>query len=252
MTGSDYIKIYGWMRSELGLKGNELMVFALIHSHSVNGGCGCYASLKHYMDWTGASRQTIITVLKTLEEKKLVKKIGKKASTNIYVSLINIAVSVEVKKRKTAKKSTQTKTKKEPSGPDEDVQKVLDVWKQAADRLKEEGKINAVITDGLEAVKKKIRYKINTYGIDSVLEMLLKASADDFCINKAGFSLPVLMNSTVFSQTLNKQTKPKIYESMKPRKTTEELAAALGISKEKYLEDLRDGKIYDGRYLIFS
>lgn len=250
MKGNDCIVIHGWMRTDLGLKGNELMVFAMIHSFSQKGGCGCYASLKHYMDWTGASRQTVVNTLKSLEDKKLIRKSGKStSSTNIYISAVKVDVFV---KQKSQKERKPQKTKNETAEPDGDVQKALDLWKKNADRLKEEGKISAIVTDGLENARSKLKYNIGRYGAPKVMEMLDKASEDAFCVDKAGYSLPVLMNNTVFHQTLNKAIKVQTYETMKPRKSVEELAAALGITREKYLEDLADGKIYNGRYLSFS
>lgn len=70
-----YITILQEMRDQLGLKGNELIVFAFINGYS-QGGHGCYhGSLATLQEICGiASRQTAIDVLKSLVEKGLITK----------------------------------------------------------------------------------------------------------------------------------------------------------------------------------
>lgn len=65
-----YITILQEMREQLGLKGNELIVFAFINGYS-QGGHGCYhGSLATLQGICGiASRQTATDVLKSLVEK---------------------------------------------------------------------------------------------------------------------------------------------------------------------------------------
>ena len=65
-----YITILQEMRDQLGLKGNELIVFAFINGYS-QGGHGCYhGSLATLQGVCGiASRQTATDVLKSLVEK---------------------------------------------------------------------------------------------------------------------------------------------------------------------------------------
>lgn len=70
-----YITILQEMRDQLGLKGNELIVFAFINGYS-QGGQGCYhGSLATLQAICGiASRQTAIDTLKSLIEKGLIQK----------------------------------------------------------------------------------------------------------------------------------------------------------------------------------
>lgn len=70
-----YITILQEMRDQLGLKGNELIVFAFIYGYS-QGGHGCYhGSLATLQGVCGiASRQTAIDVLKSLTEKGYISK----------------------------------------------------------------------------------------------------------------------------------------------------------------------------------
>ena len=61
------------MRTSLGLKGNELLVFAIINGYSQSRQGCFYGSLAHLQELTGiASRQTVITTLQGLIEKGLI------------------------------------------------------------------------------------------------------------------------------------------------------------------------------------
>lgn len=69
-----FIGIQGWMIKKLGLKGNELIVYALIHGFSQDGRSYYYGSTKYLMESTNLSKETVLTVLQNLVAKKLVVK----------------------------------------------------------------------------------------------------------------------------------------------------------------------------------
>lgn len=70
-----YITIQQEMRDDLGLKGNELIVFAFINGYSQEGHGCYYGSLANLQRVCGiASRQTAIAVLKSLQEKGYISK----------------------------------------------------------------------------------------------------------------------------------------------------------------------------------
>ena len=70
-----YITIQQEMRDHLGLKGNELIVFAFINGYSQEGQGCYYGSLAYLQEVCGiASRQTAITTLKSLEQKGYISK----------------------------------------------------------------------------------------------------------------------------------------------------------------------------------
>lgn len=71
----NYITIQGWMRTKLKLKGNELLIYAIIYGFSQKEDQTFKASLQYLTEWIGTSKQTILTNLKSLLAKKL---IGKK------------------------------------------------------------------------------------------------------------------------------------------------------------------------------
>lgn len=62
------------MREDLGLKGNDLIVFAFINGYSQRGQ-GCYfGSLAYLQEVCGISRRTAIDILNSLVEKGLIRK----------------------------------------------------------------------------------------------------------------------------------------------------------------------------------
>ena len=87
-----YITIQQEMRDALGLKGNELLVFAVIHGFS-QGRQGCYkGSLAYLQETCGISKHTAIDILKSLVEKGLIEK------SEIYQNGVKfVAYSVSVK-----------------------------------------------------------------------------------------------------------------------------------------------------------
>ena len=65
----NYYLVQGWMLNRLGLKGTALDVYAIIYSFSQDGGSWFTGSLQYLVDFTNASRRTIINTLQNLTEK---------------------------------------------------------------------------------------------------------------------------------------------------------------------------------------
>ena len=73
----NFIVVQGWMITELQLKGNELLVYAIIYGFSQAESQVFTGSLQYLADWTLTSKQTVITSLKSLIEKGLIVKTEK-------------------------------------------------------------------------------------------------------------------------------------------------------------------------------
>ena len=73
-TKLGYMVILPWMREELDLKGNELLVYALIHGFSQESQGCFFGSLDYVCKACGCSRGTAISTLKGLCEKGLLRK----------------------------------------------------------------------------------------------------------------------------------------------------------------------------------
>lgn len=67
-----YVGLQGWMIKNLELKGNELIIFAIIYGFS-QGEQGVFnGSLQYLADWTNSTKQGVIKNIKNLIEKGLI------------------------------------------------------------------------------------------------------------------------------------------------------------------------------------
>ena len=73
----NYINISGWMVTRLGLKGNELLVYAIIYGFSQDDETRFTGSLQYLADWTNSTKQSCIKCLKSLAEKGYITKYEK-------------------------------------------------------------------------------------------------------------------------------------------------------------------------------
>lgn len=74
MRNDNYIIIEGWMVNELDLKGNELLIYAIIYGFSQAEGHTYHGTNGYLAEWIHASKQTVITTLKSLVEKGIITK----------------------------------------------------------------------------------------------------------------------------------------------------------------------------------
>lgn len=65
----NYISIQGWMITKLGLKGNELLIYAIIYGFSQTEDQTFNGSLQYLADWTNSTKQGVTKNLKSLVEK---------------------------------------------------------------------------------------------------------------------------------------------------------------------------------------
>ena len=74
INNENYILIQGWMVNELKLKGNELLIYAIIYGFSQTENQLYSGSLQYLADWTNSSKQGVILNLKSLISKELIVK----------------------------------------------------------------------------------------------------------------------------------------------------------------------------------
>lgn len=72
IKNENYICIQGFMVNELKLKGNELLIYAIIYGFAQDGDNVFTGSLQYLADWTNSTRQGVIKCLKSLVEKKYI------------------------------------------------------------------------------------------------------------------------------------------------------------------------------------
>lgn len=71
---TNFITIQGWMRTKLNLKGNELLIYALIYGFSQDGRSRFNGSRKYISEWCGCALDTVDRSLGSLVDKGLIAK----------------------------------------------------------------------------------------------------------------------------------------------------------------------------------
>ncbi len=75
IRNENYFVVKGFMINELNLKGNELMIYAIIYGFSQSENQYFTGSLNYLMSWTGGTdKKTVIKTLNSLIKKGLIKK----------------------------------------------------------------------------------------------------------------------------------------------------------------------------------
>lgn len=75
ITDDNYFIVQGWMITQLGLKGTDLLVYAVVYGFSQDGETEFTGSLQYLSDFCGGiSRPTVISSLKRLTEGGLIEK----------------------------------------------------------------------------------------------------------------------------------------------------------------------------------
>ena len=90
MKKNGFFIIERFMVDDLKLKGNELIIYGIIYGFSKNNS-SFEGSLNYLAGWIGSSKQTVITVIKSLMNKGLIQRVGvnKSMRTYIYKALDN-------------------------------------------------------------------------------------------------------------------------------------------------------------------
>ena len=74
MENTDFVNIQGWMINELNLKGNELIIYALIYGFTKDGVSEFRGSRQYMADWTNTSVRSVQNVVNSLVDKRMIEK----------------------------------------------------------------------------------------------------------------------------------------------------------------------------------
>lgn len=93
----NYFCVQGWMVTELGLKGNALMLYAIIYGFSQTANTAFTGSVDYLCEWLGGvSRPTVINTLDNLVEKGLLTKSSTTKGAIIYNSYVAVRASKKI------------------------------------------------------------------------------------------------------------------------------------------------------------
>lgn len=75
VKAENYIVIQGWMLTDLQLKGNELIIYAIIYGFTQSGDEQVFSGTISYLsEWTNLTKVSVISILKSLTEKGYITK----------------------------------------------------------------------------------------------------------------------------------------------------------------------------------
>ena len=74
MKENNYITIPGFLRTRLNLKGNELLITALIYGFSQDGKSWFHGKTEYIAEWVGVSEKHVLRILKNLTDKGVLEK----------------------------------------------------------------------------------------------------------------------------------------------------------------------------------
>lgn len=86
---SNYVVIRGWMLTRLGLKGNELMIYAVIYGFTQNGETEFVGSMKYLADWTNSTIESVRKCIKSLIDKGYIIKSLDGSGVNAYKAVLS-------------------------------------------------------------------------------------------------------------------------------------------------------------------
>lgn len=120
MKSGTFIVIQDWMITKLNLKGNDLLVYAIIYGFSQDGESRFTGSLQYLADWCSATKQGIQKNLKNLIERGLITKFEKEingikhceyscivCNSVVYPMQLSCINNIEDKKENKKKSSTK-------------------------------------------------------------------------------------------------------------------------------------------------
>lgn len=86
IKNENYIVIQGFMVNELNLKGNELLIYAIIYGFSQLESQEFNGTLQYLADWCNSTKQGVIKALKSLIDKGLIEKKENKINNISFIS----------------------------------------------------------------------------------------------------------------------------------------------------------------------
>ncbi len=75
IKAENYITIQGWMVTELGLRNNRLLLYALIYGFSQDGKSGYSGKQDYLLEWLDCSRSVLYNYIKELKTKGLLREV---------------------------------------------------------------------------------------------------------------------------------------------------------------------------------
>lgn len=201
---TNFLEIQGWMRTELGLTGNDLLVYATIYGFSQIENQKFTGSLQYLADWCGATKQGIQKNLKNLISRNLITKEQLIINGVTYVAYyapkvhggyapkvhgmhlrftnnISHIDNLDNSLNKPLSSKGLIEVKKdidiERDKGDKGENRVLELYNDRCNKLPKARQLS-------EKRKKAIRAILKKYSLDEIIQVFDKANASDFLTGK--------------------------------------------------------------------
>ena len=108
----NYFSVQGWMINRLGLKGIDLLLYAVIYGFSQDGDSEFKGSRNYLAEWCGCSMSTVARSLKSLQEDGLIEQVHHSADNKevFYKAITNPSVKMTQASVKMTRASCQNDT----------------------------------------------------------------------------------------------------------------------------------------------
>lgn len=133
VNNNNFITVQGWMVNELGLKGNSLLIYAIIFGFSQDGE-GAYSGSQQYLaDWTNTTKRNVINILnKLVDDGFLLKEENEVNGVKFYKYKALSQISPGVKKFPEGVKNFHRGSEKiSPNNIDNNIDKNIDIYNSA-------------------------------------------------------------------------------------------------------------------------
>lgn len=186
------IAIQGWMRTELNLTGNDLLVYAIIWGFSQDGESKFTGSLQYLADWCGATKQGVQKNLKNLLEQGLIKKETRNVNGMILVAYYTTELhGVQLGCTNNISISSNTSnTQQELFNTNKEVINKEDTYKEKIQEFVD--KFNRICVSLPKCVRltpkrnKAIISILKKFSAAEITEVFNKLEASDFCSGRSG------------------------------------------------------------------
>lgn len=226
-----FILIRPFMITELNLKGNSLLIYALIYGITVNKGM-FYGSIEYIQTWCNASNRNVIDCLKELTDRGLITK--KKSGNTVFYKANFTAESEEssqqseesslsgVKKVHSESEesshnildiknsnikflnSTSSKTKSEPpkfkptSFSKKDYEEVMAIYYHNREQIAQRHEVET-ISYQIRSYQSIIKPYFEDYGVE-VVKQAVRNSINNTWATSTSYGLPVIFNRKKFDE----------------------------------------------------
>lgn len=187
MKSDNYVVIQGWMCNELNLKGNELLVYALIYGISQDGKSKFSAGRNYIANTFNISLPTVDKALQNLIDQNLIIKepCRNQSETDKYYANIssketlpdNKYISINTDNNNINNQQSLFTDNKEVLEVRNKGQKFVDDYNTICKSLPKCSRLTAKRSKGISNLLKKYPYK-------DILEVFNKLEASDFCTGK--------------------------------------------------------------------